>query len=296
MAGTVSAPLAGTPGVGARRSRMHRAWRRFRANKAAVAGLLVVALIIIAAVFAPLIAPADPLAQDIMSQDMPPGWTHLFGTDQLGRDILSRIFYGARIALEVGLVSVGLAVMVGLTIGIAAGYFEGWLDEALMRAMDVLLAFPYLLLAIAIVAVIGPGVINTMIAISVWLIPTYARLSRSVAISAKQASYVEAARSFGAGGPAIMWRHLLPSCLTPILVQVTLDFARAILMEAGLSFLGYGVQPPTPSWGSMIAEGRNELLVAAHIATIPGLAITITVLSLNLLGDGLREALDPRSD
>jgi peptide/nickel transport system permease protein len=282
--------------VASGRGRLHRSWRRFRRNKAAMAGLCVVVVLVVAALFAPLIAPCDPVAQDLMRQDMLPTWDLPFGADQLGRDILSRVIYGARVALEIGTVSIGVAVVVGLAIGIAAGYLGGWVDEVLMRTMDVLLAFPYLLLAIAIVAIIGPGLVNTMIAISVWLIPTYARLCRGVVLSAKQSTFVEAARSFGARAPAIMWRHLLPSCFTPVFVQVTLDFARAILMEAGLSFLGYGVQPPTASWGSMIAEGRNELLVAPHIATIPGLAITISVLSLNLFGDGLREALDPRSD
>jgi peptide/nickel transport system permease protein len=278
------------------RGRLHRSWRRFRRNKVAMAGLFVVVVLVLAAIFAPFVAPSDPSAQDLMRQDMPPSWDQPFGTDQLGRDILSRVIYGARVAFEIGTTSIGIAVVIGLAIGITAGYLGGWVDEVLMRIMDVLLAFPYLLLAIAIVAMLGPGLINTIIAISVWLIPTYARLCRGVVLSTRQSTFVEAARSFGARSPAIMWRHLLPTCFTPIFVQVTLDFARAILMEAGLSFLGYGVQPPTASWGNMIAEGRNELLEAPHIATIPGLVITVAVLSLNLFGDGLREALDPRSD
>jgi peptide/nickel transport system permease protein len=255
-----------------------------------------VVVLVLAAIFAPFVAPSDPSAQDLMRQDMLPSWDLPFGADQLGRDILSRVIYGARVAFEIGMASIGIAVVIGLAIGITAGYLGSWVDEVLMRIMDVLLAFPYLLLAIAIVAMIGPGLVNTIIAISVWLIPTYARLCRGVVLSTRQSTFVEAARSFGARSPAIMWRHLLPTCFTPIFVQVTLDFARAILMEAGLSFLGYGVQPPTASWGSMIAEGRNELLEAPHIATIPGLVITVAVLSLNLFGDGLREALDPRSD
>jgi peptide/nickel transport system permease protein len=278
------------------RGRLHRSWRRFRRNKAAMAGLFIVAVLVLAAIFAPFVAPSDPSAQDLMRQDMLPSWALPFGADQLGRDILSRVIYGAGVAFEIGTASIGVAVVIGLAIGVTAGYLGGWVDEVLMRIMDVLLAFPYLLLAIAIVAMIGPGLVNTIIAISVWLIPTYARLCRGVVLSTRQSTFVEAARSFGAGSPAIMWRHLLPTCFTPIFVQVTLDFARAILMEAGLSFLGYGVQPPTASWGSMIAEGRNELLEAPHIATIPGLVITVAVLSLNLFGDGLREALDPRSD
>lgn len=270
-------------------------WRRFRRNLGAVAGLVVVTALVLCAVFAPLVAPENPALQNLARQDMPPSWELPFGADQLGRDVLSRVIHGARIAFEVGALSVGLAVAVGILIGMVAGYLGGWIDETLMRAMDVFLAFPYLLLAIAIVAAMGPGVLNTIIAIGVWLTPTYARLTRSVVLSVKQSFYVEAARAIGASAPAIMWRHLLPNCLTPIFVQTTLDFARAILMEAGLSFLGYGVQPPIPSWGSMIAEGRHELLMAPHIATFPGLAIVVTVLSLNLVGDGLREALDPRA-
>ena len=269
-------------------------WRRFGRNRGAMIGLIVVAIVVACAVLAPWIAPEPPTLQNLARQDEPPGRKLPFGADQLGRNILSRIIYGGQVALEVGTVAVGAAVLVGLFIGMNAGYFGGWIDEVLMRMMDVLLAFPYLLLAIAIVASIGPGLQNTMIAIAVWLTPTYARLCRGVILSVKEAYFVEAAKAIGARAPAIMWRHLLPNCFTPILVQTTLDFARAILMEAGLSFLGYGVQPPTASWGSMIAEGRNELLVAPHIATIPGLAIVVTVLSLNLVGDGLREALDRR--
>jgi ABC-type dipeptide/oligopeptide/nickel transport system permease subunit len=269
-------------------------WRRFSRNKAAVIGLIVVMAVLFSAFFAPWLAPEPPWLQDLARQNATPSWKLPFGADQLGRNILSRVIYGGRVALEVGAVSVFSAVIIGLLIGMTAGYFRGWIDEVFMRTMDVLLAFPYLLLAIAIVAAIGPGLINTMIAIAVWLTPTYARLSRGVVLSVKEAYYVEAAKAIGARAPGIIWRHLLPNCLTPILVQITLDFARAILMEAGLSFLGYGVLPPTASWGNMIAEGRNELLVAPHIASIPGFAILLTVLSLNLVGDGLREALDPK--
>jgi peptide/nickel transport system permease protein len=272
-----------------------RLWRRFAANPLAVVAAAILLIIVLAALFAPWVAPEDPTVQNLARQGAPPGSEILLGADQLGRDVLSRLIYGARIALEVGVISIVVALVVGTAIGTAAGYFGGWLDDVVMRVMDVLLAFPYLLLAIAIVAALGPGVLNTIIAITVWLTPTYARLSRSVVLTVRRHAYVEAARAIGASHGGIMLRHVLPNILTPILVQTTLDFARAIMMEAGLSFLGYGVQPPIPSWGSMIAEGRNELLVAPHIATAPGLAIVVTVLCLNIVGDALREALDPRT-
>lgn len=272
-----------------------RLWRRFAANPIAAASAAILVVIALAAIFAPLVAPADPTLQNLALQSEPPGPEALLGTDQLGRDVLSRIIYGARIALQVGVVSIGVALVVGTTIGVVAGYFGGWIDDAIMRVMDVLLAFPYLLLAIAIVAALGPGVANTIIAIAVWLTPSYARLSRGVVLTVRRQAYVEAARAIGTSHGGIMFRHVLPNIMTPLMVQTTLDFARAIMMEAGLSFLGYGVQPPTPSWGSMIAEGRNELLIAPHIATAPGVAIVVTVLCLNVVGDSLREALDPRT-
>lgn len=272
-----------------------RLWRRFAANPLAVVAAAILLIIVLAALFAPLVAPEDPTVQNLARQGTPPGSEVVLGADQLGRDVLSRLIYGARIALEVGVLSILIALVLGTAIGTVAGYFGGWLDDIAMRVMDVFLAFPYLLLAIAIVAALGPGVPNTIIAITVWLTPTYARLSRSVVLTVRRHAYVEAARAIGASHGGIMLRHVLPNILTPILVQTTLDFARAIMMEAGLSFLGYGVQPPIPSWGSMIAEGRNELLIAPHIATAPGLAIVLTVLCLNIVGDALREALDPRA-
>jgi peptide/nickel transport system permease protein len=272
-----------------------RLWRRFADNPLAVVATAILLIIVLVALFAPWVAPEDPTVQNLARQGAPPGSEVLLGADQLGRDVLSRLIYGARIALEVGVISIVVALVLGTAIGIIAGYFGGWLDDVVMRVMDVLLAFPYLLLAIAIVAALGPGVPNTIIAITVWLTPTYARLSRSVVLTVRRHAYMEAARAIGASHGGIMLRHVLPNILTPILVQTTLDFARAIMMEAGLSFLGYGVQPPIPSWGSMIAEGRNELLIAPHIATAPGLAIVVTVLCLNIVGDALREALDPRA-
>lgn len=289
---------AGEPAwaLDAEAGRSHRLLRRLGGNPFAVLAALILVCIALAAICAPLIAPEDPTLQNLARQGEPPGIDTLLGADQLGRDVLSRLVYGARVALEVGVASIAIAAVLGTAIGLVAGYFGGWLDDVVMRIMDVFLAFPYLLLAIAIVAALGPGVGNTIIAIAVWLMPTYARLSRGAVLTVRGHPYVEAARSIGAGHGRIMLRHILPNILTPLLVQTTLDFARAIMMEAGLSFLGYGVQPPIPSWGGMIAEGRNELLIAPHIATAPGLAIVVTVLCLNLVGDALREALDPRAN
>jgi peptide/nickel transport system permease protein len=272
-----------------------RLWRRFSASPVAVVAAAILVCITLAALFAPVVAPEDPTMQNLARQGAPPGADALLGADQLGRDVLSRLIYGARVALQVGVLSIAIAVMTGTAIGLVAGYFGGWIDDVVMRIMDVFLAFPYLLLAVAIVAALGPGVANTIVAIAVWLTPTYARLSRGAVLTVRGQAYVEAARAIGASDVGIMLRHVLPNILTPILVQITLDFARAIMMEAGLSFLGYGVQPPVPSWGSMIAEGRNELLIAPHVATAPGLAIVVTVLCLNIVGDALREALDPRA-
>jgi peptide/nickel transport system permease protein len=272
-----------------------RLWRRFRGNPIALVAAAILTCICFVAIFAPFVAPEDPTLQNLLRQGEPPGVGTLLGADQLGRDVLSRLIYGARVAFQVGALSIAIAVALGTAIGVVAGYFGGWLDDIAMRVMDVFLAFPYLLLAIAIVAALGPGVGNTIVAIAVWLTPTYARLSRSAVLTVRRQAYVEAAQAIGVSHGGIMLRHILPNILTPLLVQTTLDFARVIMMEAGLSFLGYGVQPPTPSWGSMIAEGRNELLIAPHIATAPGLAIVVTILCLNLIGDALREALDPRA-
>jgi ABC-type dipeptide/oligopeptide/nickel transport system permease subunit len=278
-----------------RRKAYARLWRRFSANRPAIVAVVILLALIIVALFAPWIAPHDPTRQNLAMMEMPPGWNAWLGTDQLGRDVLSRLIYGARIALLVGFCSVGFALVLGTTIGVISGYFTGWIDNVLMRIMDVFLAFPYLLLAISIVAALGPGTLNTIIAIAVWLTPTYARLNRGVVLAVRRSTYVEAARAIGVSHAGIMLRHIVPNTLTPVLVQTTLDFARAIMMAAGLSFLGYGVQPPTPSWGGMIAEGRNELLISPHIVMVPGLAIVLTVLCLNIVGDAAREALDPRA-
>ncbi|MCL6553505.1 MAG: ABC transporter permease [Firmicutes bacterium] len=270
------------------------AWRRFRRNRLALAGLVIVSLLVVAAVFAPWLAPADPARQVLEDKRTPPGPKYLLGADEFGRDIASRLIYGSRVALLVGVVSVLIALVLGTLLGTLAGYLGGGVDEVLMRALDVLLAFPYLLLAIAIVSALGPGLENTILAVGIWATPGFARVIRGSVLSLKEQEYVAAARALGAGTLRIVVRHILPNCVSIVIVYSALYMASAILLEAALSFLGLGVQPPTPSWGLMVSTGRDFLLLAPHIATFPGLAIALAVLGFNLLGDGLRDALDPR--
>ena len=270
------------------------AWRRFRRNRLAVIGLLIVAVIVTAAVLAPWLAPQDPAKQSLFEKRARPGGKYILGADEFGRDILSRVIYGARVALVVGLVSVGIALGVGLVLGSLAGFLGGWVDTGIMRGVEVLLAFPYLLLAIAVVSALGPGALNTTIAVGVWGTPPVTRIVRGAVLALRETEYVRAARALGAAGPALVTRHILPNILPTVIVYGTLFMANAILVEAALSFLGLGVQPPTPSWGLMVATGRDFLLITPHITTIPGLAIMSAVLGFNLLGDGLRDALDPR--
>ncbi len=270
------------------------AWRRFRRNRLALVGLLVVALLVGAAVLAPWVAPRDPAKQSLIEKRARPGTTYLLGADEFGRDILSRVIYGTRVALLVGTLSVGIALALGLTLGSLAGFLGGWVDATIMRIIEVLLAFPYLLLAIAVVSALGPDVLNTTIAVGIWGAPPVTRIVRASVLALKETEYVRAARALGASNPTLIGRHILPNVLPTIIVYGTLFMANAILVEAALSFLGLGVQPPTPSWGLMVSAGRDFLLIAPHIATIPGLAIMLAVLGFNLLGDGLRDALDPR--
>jgi ABC-type dipeptide/oligopeptide/nickel transport system permease subunit len=270
------------------------AWRRFRRNRLAVIGLLIVAALLVAALLAPWLAPYDPAKQSLFEKRARPGGKYLLGADEFGRDILSRVIYGARVALLVGLVAVGIAVTLGLLLGCLAGFLGGWVDAGIMRGIEVLLAFPYLLLAIAVVSALGPGALNTTIAVGVWGTPPVARIVRGAVLALSETEYVRAARALGAGGPALVTRHILPNILPTVIVYGTLFMADAILVEAALSFLGLGVQPPVPSWGLMVATGRDFLLITPHITTIPGLAIMAAVLGFNLLGDGLRDALDPR--
>jgi peptide/nickel transport system permease protein len=269
-------------------------WRRFRRNRLALLGLLIVGLLALAAAAAPILAPADPARQVLEDKRTPPGEKYWLGADEFGRDIASRLIYGSRVALVVGLVSVLIALALGTLLGTAAGFLGGAADETIMRALDVLLAFPYLLLAIAIVSALGPGLENTILAVGIWATPGFARVIRGSVLAVKEQEYVAAARAIGAGSARIVIRHVLPNCISVLIVYSALYMASAILLEAALSFLGLGIQPPMPSWGLMVSTGRDFLTIAPHIATFPGLAIAFAVLGFNLLGDGLRDALDPR--
>jgi peptide/nickel transport system permease protein len=270
------------------------ATRRFRRNPGAWVGLVIVTLLVLMAIFAPYLVDRAPDAQNLRTRLRPPSAEHPFGTDEFGRSIYARVIYGARVSLFTGVVPVALSLLIGSAIGLLAGYFRGRLDALLMRAMDVLLAFPSLLLALAVVGTLGPGLTNAVLAIAIVGIPQYARLVRSVVLGTREEDYVHAARALGANDLRLMLRHVLPSAIGPIVVQATLGVGFAILAIAGLSFLGLGVQPPTADWGEMLARGRRFLPDATWLMIFPGLAVSLTVLGFNLLGDGLRDALDPR--
>lgn len=282
--------------VGRRRLRwlQHRAVRTFLRNRAAKAGLVILLLLALTALFADRVAPFEPLAADLNQMLQRPSRAHPLGTDELGRDLLSRIIFGARISLTLGFVSVGIGLLTGTALGAVGTYHGGWMDLVSMRFVDMLLSFPPVLLAIAIVAAMGPSLYNAMIAIGVAQMPVYARLVRSLVLSLKEHQFVEAARALGARDSRILLRHILPNCLSPLIVQSTLQVASAILSAAALGFLGLGAQPPTPEWGAMLSKGRLYLRVSPYLTAFPGLAIFVTVLGFNLFGDGLRDALDPR--
>ena len=271
-------------------------WR----NKTSVAGLIVVAGFVLAAIFAPSLSPHDPVETALYDQLKPPAWKdggsdkNILGTDDLGRDIFSRIIYGARVSLIVAVVSVGLAFVLGTLLGSISGYYKGALDSVIMRIMDIILAFPYLLLAIVVVAFLGPSLQNAMIAIGITYVPRFARIVRGSVLEECEKDYVMAAKAVGARDWRIIFIAILPNCLGPLIVLTTLSFASAILDAAALSFLGLGAQPPTPEWGAMIASSRSLILRASWVMTFPGIAILLAVLGFNLLGDGLRDALDPR--
>ncbi len=270
------------------------AWSRFRRNRLALVGLALVIVLAASAALAPWVAPYDPARQSLVEKRAKPGAKYLLGADEFGRDILSRVIYGSRIALLVGLLSAVIAVGGGLLLGTVAGFVGGWVDAVMMRGVEILLAFPYLLLALAIVAALGNGALNTTIAVGIWGMPGVTRIVRGSVLALRDAEYVGAARALGAPAEALLRRHILPNVVPGLIVYATLFMANAILLEAALSFLGLGVQPPTASWGLMVSTGRDVLLVAPHVATVPGLAIMVAVLAFNLVGDGLRDALDPR--
>lgn len=271
-------------------------WLRLKRNPLAMIGLLIVVALILMAALAPVIAPHDPITQDLSRRLLPPGTPgNWLGTDDFGRDILSRIIFGARITLAIVVMVALTAPVFGLIVGTVSGYFGGWVDEVLMRITDIFLAFPKLILALALVAVLGPGMENAVLAIAVTSWPPYARVARAETLTVRASDYIAAVRLQGASAPRIIWGHIMPMCLPSVIIRVTLDMAGIILTAAGLGFLGLGVQPPLPEWGVMISAGRKFLFEQWWVATMPGLAIFTVSLGFNLLGDGLRDVLDPRS-
>lgn len=268
-------------------------WRRLLRSPSGRIGLICFAIVLVAGLFAPLLAPYDPIEQFIGSELQPPSGQYWLGTDELGRDLLSRVLYGARLALLVGVLAVGLGSLIGVTLGMLAGYLGGWFESITMRIWDTLLAFPGVLIAIAISAMLGPGVFNVGLAVAIISLPGYARLARAGVLAEREREYVLAARSMGVSVPTIVFRHILPNILPPILTQVALGMASAVFLEAGLSFLGLGAQPPEPSWGGMLADSRSYMRQAPWYGIAPGLAITLFLMGLNFLADGLRDALDP---
>nr|WP_304504845.1 ABC transporter permease [Defluviimonas sediminis] len=281
-------------------SLFRRNLRDFRRNRLAMASVLVVLTFVVMAVAAPLIAPQDPNATDLFRRLQPPAWVQggdwafPLGCDGLGRDILSRIVYGARISIFIGVAVILLATGVGILAGLAAGYFRGWVDVVIGRVVDILLGFPYLIFAIGLMAMMGPGLMNIVLALAYkeWVIPC--RVVRGETLAVRELEYVEAARALGAGPRHIMWREILPNILSPVIVVSTIRMANVIILEASLSFLGLGVQPPTASWGSMVSDGRAFILEAWWVSTFPGLAILLLVLAINVASQGLRDAFDPR--
>ncbi|MDT1063654.1 ABC transporter permease subunit [Paracoccus sp. CPCC 101403] len=283
-----------------RRRMFKEFWFYFSQNRGAVIGLAVFVLLVLTAVFAPILAPHEPTHQFRDALLAPPFWQtggrpeFLLGTDAVGRDMLSRLIFGAQYSLFIGIVVVAIALTGGIIIGLLAGYFGGWVDAVIMRVMDVVLAFPSLLLALVLVAILGPGLTNAMIAIAIVYQPHFARLTRAAVMGEKAREYVTAARVAGAGNMRLMFKTILPNCLAPLIVQATLSFSSAVLDSAALGFLGMGAQPPASEWGTMLAEAREFILRAWWVVTFPGLAILISVLAINLMGDGLRDALDPK--
>ncbi|RWO10187.1 MAG: ABC transporter permease subunit [Mesorhizobium sp.] len=296
---TAEATAASIP-TGGRQRAFIEFWHYYSMNTGAVIGLVVFTALVLVAIFAPLVAPHSPDEQFRDALLSPPAWQEggrsmfLLGTDAVGRDMLSRLIFGARFSLFIGLVVVVFSLTSGIVLGVLAGYFRGWVDTLIMRVMDVILAFPSLLLALVLVAILGPGLFNAMLAIALVLQPHFARLTRAAVMAEKNREYVISAKVAGASHLRLMVKTILPNCMAPLIVQATLSFSNAILEAAALGFLGVGAQPPTPEWGTMLATAREFILRAPWVVTFPGLAILITVLAINLIGDGLRDAFDPK--
>ena len=289
-----TAPVAETQLAYKKRGQWQEIWRRFRRSKSAIIGLVMLTLLIFCAIFAQMITPYDPLQQNHKNRFAAPSADHWFGTDELGRDIFSRIIYGARISVSVGLIAVSISLVGGVTLGALAGYYGGRADNVIMRCMDVLMSIPTILLNISIVAALGSGLQNVMIAIGFSSIPGYCRIVRASILSLKGQEFVEASRSVGASDFFIITQHILPNCMAPLIIQATLRIGGAILSCSSMSFIGLGIVPPTPEWGAMLSTGRDFLRDAPHLCTFPGLAIMFAVFAMNLMGDGLRDALDPK--
>jgi len=268
--------------------------RRLLRNPSAMTGIIVVGLLLLAAAFAPLLTPFDPIKQNLREVLQAPSSLHPLGTDQLGRDILARILYGARLTLFIGVVAVGVGMAVGVPLGVVSGFYRGTVDMVIQRVIDLMLSFTTFLLALTLVALLGVGLTNVIVAVGVSTIPRFARLVRSSVLSIREVTYIEASRALGLPNRRILWVHVLPNALAPVIVQATLSMGSTILTAAGLGFLGLGVQPPTPEWGAMLGEGRNYIFSQPNVTTFPGLAIFLAVVGFNLLGDGLRDALDPK--
>ena len=292
--------LSSTQESGTKKDKIHRisesrrSLRLIRKNKTAMLGFVTIGVLLLLAAFAPLIAPYSPTAMSLRDRLSPPSISHFFGTDDAGRDIFSRVIYGSRITLRICVVVVGLTLVIGSVLGIVSGYIGGWLDEIIMRFSDIFLAFPALILAMAITAALGPSLQNAIIAMAVIWWPRYARIARGQVLIIREVDYVTSARAVGAGTLRIMFHHIFPACVSPIIVEATLDLGEVVITAATLSFIGFGAQPPTPEWGAMVSIGRNFLRDYWWYSTFPGLAILVTVVGFNLLGDAMRDILDPR--
>jgi peptide/nickel transport system permease protein len=272
----------------------HRMWRVFFSRSVVIFGMAVILLLILTAICAPWFAPYDPYDQQLSETLSSASWHHPLGTDSLGRDTFSRVIYGSRNSLMVGIIALGIAASIGMTMGLMAGYFGGWIDNLLMRVVDALMCFPMILLALVIAALLGSGLRNIMIALGIAMLPGYARLMCAQVLSIKENDYILAVRSSGASSFRTILRHVLPNCLPPLIVLITMQMGAAILAEAGLSFLGVGIEPPNAAWGSMVNDGRQYLLTNPILSAAPGIAIMLVVFAFNMMGDGLRDALDPR--